>query len=236
LKNTRALQDEQVGAVRFRVVDNDSSDESMILLSGLKNIFQKQLPKMPKEYIARLVYDRNHCSMAVVRHPLKVLGGMTFRPFVQRKFVEIVFCAIATTEQDQGYGGRLMKYVMDYVRETYHADYFLTYADNYAIGYFQKQGFTTEITLDKSVWMGYIKDYDGGTIMQCKMIPKVKYRELRNIITAQRNAVFDKIKENSHAHLVYPGLEAFRNGATSVLPQKIPGLLAAGWTPDMDVR
>jgi len=30
----------------------------MVLLTGLKNIFQKQLPKMPKEYIARLVYDR----------------------------------------------------------------------------------------------------------------------------------------------------------------------------------
>jgi hypothetical protein len=30
----------------------------MILLTGLKNIFQKQLPKMPKEYIARLVYDK----------------------------------------------------------------------------------------------------------------------------------------------------------------------------------
>lgn len=41
--------------------------------------------------------------------------------------------------------------------------HFLTYADNYAVGYFQKQGFTKEITLDKSLWMGYIKDYEGGT-------------------------------------------------------------------------
>lgn len=27
------------------------------------------------------------------------------------------------------------------------------------------QGFTKEISLDRSVWAGYIKDYEGGTIM-----------------------------------------------------------------------
>ncbi|KAI1781094.1 hypothetical protein F4818DRAFT_436286 [Hypoxylon cercidicola] len=37
------------------------------------------------------------------------------------------------------------------------------YADNYAIGYFKKQGFTKEITLPKSDRMGYIKDYVGGS-------------------------------------------------------------------------
>jgi histone acetyltransferase len=46
------------GDETFRVVVNDNKHESLILLTGLKNIFQKQLPKMPKEYIARLVYDR----------------------------------------------------------------------------------------------------------------------------------------------------------------------------------
>src|SRR5690606_27665343 len=41
---------------------------------------------------------------------------------------------------------------------------FLTYADNYAIGYFKKQGFTKEITLEEYRYRGYIKDYDGGTL------------------------------------------------------------------------
>ena len=36
------------------------------------------------------------------------------------------------------------------------------YADNYAIGYFKKQGFTKQVTMDRSRWVGYIKDYDGG--------------------------------------------------------------------------
>ena len=51
-------EEEQKGIIRFQVVHNDRTRGSLILLTALKNIFQKQLPKMPKEYIARLVYDR----------------------------------------------------------------------------------------------------------------------------------------------------------------------------------
>jgi histone acetyltransferase len=44
----------------------------MKLLIDLKNIFARQLPKMPKEYIVKLVFDRNHESMVI----LKVVGGV----------------------------------------------------------------------------------------------------------------------------------------------------------------
>ncbi|KAI8853383.1 histone acetyltransferase NGF-1 [Chytridium lagenaria] len=213
------------GTIQFRVVLPDKSDESMILLTGLKNIYQKQLPNMPKEYIARLVYDRNHESMAVVRPPLKVVGGITYRPFISRKFAEIVFCAIASTEQVKGYGARLMSHVKDYVRSALDLWHFLTYADNFAIGYFKKQGFTTEISLEKPIWVGYIKDYEGGTLMQCTMVPKVKFLEAPAIIAAQRRAVRDRI--------LYRGLEAFKNGEMTVDPENIPGLKEAGWTPEM---
>lgn len=129
--------------------------------------------------------------MAVVKKPLKVVGGITYRPFPGRMFAEIVFCAIASSEQVKGYGSRLMSHVKDYVRPAHNVHHFLTYADNYAIGYFKKQGFTTEITLDKSVWMGYIKDYEGGTIMQGSMLPKVRYLEAYEIITAQRKVKWE---------------------------------------------
>jgi histone acetyltransferase len=41
----------------------------------------------------------------------------------------------------------------------------ITYADNLALGYFRKQGFTKDgrMTIDR--WKGYIKDYEGGTMM-----------------------------------------------------------------------
>lgn len=94
-----AVLEEREGIIEFRVVNNDNSRDNMIILTGLKNIFQKQLPKMPREYIARLIYDRNHLSMAIVKKPLQVVGGITYRPFNHRRFAEIVFCAITSSEQ-----------------------------------------------------------------------------------------------------------------------------------------
>ena len=103
-KERPSVVEENEGKIEFRVVNNDNTKENMMVLTGLKNIFQKQLPKMPKEYIARLVYDRSHLSMAVIRKPLTVVGGITYRPFDKREFAEIVFCAISSTEQVRGYG------------------------------------------------------------------------------------------------------------------------------------
>lgn len=56
-KQTACQMEEKKGDVEFKVVRNDGKDENMVILTALKNIFQKQLPNMPKEYIARLVYD-----------------------------------------------------------------------------------------------------------------------------------------------------------------------------------
>lgn len=50
-------------------------------------------------------------------------------------------------------------------------EYFITYADNYAIGYFKKQGFTKSIAMPKGRYKGFIKDYDGGTMMECYVHP-----------------------------------------------------------------
>ncbi|KAI9337064.1 hypothetical protein DFJ73DRAFT_849758 [Zopfochytrium polystomum] len=232
-KIVKAQQEEMEGLIQFRVVEPDKSNVAMILLTGLKNIYQKQLPNMPKEYIARLVYDRNHSSLAVVRPPLTVVGGITYRAFPARQFAEIVFCAISSTEQVKGYGARLMSHVKDYVSKALGIKHFLTYADNFAIGYFKKQGFTAEITLDKSVWVGYIKDYEGGTLMQCTMVPKVSYLNVIDIIEAQQKAVRDKIRMTAAPLIVQPPLEAFTNGATSVQPEDVPGLVEAGWSAEM---
>jgi hypothetical protein len=49
---------EDAGRLRFVCHSNDGIDQHMIWLIGLKNIFARQLPNMPKEYIVRLVMDR----------------------------------------------------------------------------------------------------------------------------------------------------------------------------------
>lgn len=235
-KERPSVIEEREGKIEFRVVNNDNTRESMIVLTGLKNIFQKQLPKMPREYIARLVYDRSHLLMAVVRKPLTVVGGITYRPFNSRGFAEIVFCAISSTEQVRGYGAHLMNHLKDYVRATSPIMYFLTYADNYAIGYFKKQGFTKEITLEKERWMGYIKDYEGGTLMQCSMLPHIlRYLDLGKTLLLQRAAIERMINARSKSHVVRAGLEIFKTNKNITLkPQDIPGLMEAGWLEEMD--
>lgn len=81
------------------VVDNDGTPKNSILLTGLKCLFQKQLPNMPREYITRLVFDRNAQAMAIVQRGYKVVGGIAYRPFPKRHFAEIVFFAISGVYQ-----------------------------------------------------------------------------------------------------------------------------------------
>ena len=142
-RDDKAKNEEKSGRIRFQVIKNDGSDDSMVLLTGMKNIFQKQLPKMPKEYIARLVYDHNHKSLAIVTSDNIVLGGICYRLFTERQFLEIVFCAITSSEQVKGYGSYLMNNMKAQARREGDIRYFLTYADNYAVGYFKKQACLT---------------------------------------------------------------------------------------------
>lgn len=65
---------------------------------------------MPKEYIARLVLDRRHRSVAIIRRKRNVVGGITYRPFHKQHFGEIAFCAVTANEQVKGFGTRLMNY------------------------------------------------------------------------------------------------------------------------------
>jgi histone acetyltransferase len=233
-----AVVEERNGEIEFRVVNNDGTRESGIILTGLKCLFQKQLPKMPKDYIARLVYDRTHLSIAIVKMPLEVIGGISFRAFRDRKFAEIVFCAVSSDQQVKGYGAHLMAHLKDYVRATSPVMHFLTYADNYATGYFQKQGFTKEVTLDKSAWMGYIKDYEGGTLMQCTMLPRIRYLEVGRLLLKQKETVHANIRPLSKSHLIHPPPPQWSAAGTGTVtpipPLSIPAIRATGWSPDMD--
>lgn len=92
--------------LKYVVVTNDGRDESLIKLVGLKSLFAKQLPKMPRAYIARLVFDRNHVSLAILNEDPSVkdsdeeiIGAICYRPFKDMRFAEIAFCAVNATHQ-----------------------------------------------------------------------------------------------------------------------------------------
>ncbi|KAK1945798.1 Histone acetyltransferase GCN5 [Phytophthora citrophthora] len=188
-RDDMAKLEEDSGRLKFDVISNDGSDEHMIQLTTLKNIFAKQLPKMPKEYIVRLVFDKNHRSMLLLKNGTHVIGGICYRPFEKNQFAEIAFCAINASDQVKGYGTRLMNHLKEYVK-TKNITHFLTYADNYAIGYFKKQGFTKSVSMARPNWYGYIKDYDGGTLMECTIHTQINYLRITSMIHRQRKVDF----------------------------------------------
>ncbi|OQS00052.1 histone acetyltransferase [Thraustotheca clavata] len=227
-RDEMAKKEEDVGVLEFAVITNDGTPERMIQLMTLKNIFSKQLPKMPKEYIVRLVFDRNHHSMVILKNKKHVVGGICYRPFLANHFGEIAFCAITASEQVKGYGTRLMNHLKEYVK-TQGITNFLTYADNYAIGYFKKQGFSKIVSMPKSNWFGYIKDYDGGTLMECCIHQHINYLDITSMVHQQRKLILEKIQAKSKAHIVYPGLTSFCE-ARLVDVYSVPGVREAGWS------
>ncbi|KAK8095189.1 histone acetyltransferase NGF-1 [Apiospora kogelbergensis] len=199
-----ATIEEREGEIEFRVVNNDNKRESLIILT------------------------------AIVKKPLEVVGGITYRPFKGLQFAEIVFCAISSEQQVRGYGAHLMSHLKDYVKATSDVMHLLTYADNSAIGYFKKQGFTKEITLPRSVWMGRIKDYEGGTIMQCSMLPRVRYLEMGRMLLKQKECVVAKIRAISKSHVIHPPPKQWTSDVTPIDPLSIKAIRASGWSPNMD--
>jgi histone acetyltransferase len=134
--------------------------------------------------------DRVHEAMIIIKkqkdqRPV-ILGGCVFRPFYAQKFAEIVFLAITTSEQVKGYGTRLMNRLKDHAQKV-DLNYFLTYADNNAIEYFRKQGFTKCPTMPEARWKGFIKDYNGSTMMQCKIERDVKHQTIYEDVRKQRD-------------------------------------------------
>ena len=110
--------------------------------------------------------------------------------------------------------------------------HFLTFADEFAIGYFKKQGFSKDIKLAKAVYQGYIKDYEGATLMGCELNSKIVYTEFSAVVRKQKE-ILKKLIERKQAQIrkVHPGLTCYREGVREIPVESIPGILEAGWVP-----
>ena len=72
LRDKNIKVQEEKGLFDFLVIKNTGENtkenlDNMKLLTDLKNLISKQLPKMPKEYIVRLVFDKCHENMLIVK-------------------------------------------------------------------------------------------------------------------------------------------------------------------------
>jgi len=172
-KATETKKPQIMGEVRFELFQPQPRHSAQELeglavhLKELVKIFELQLPVMYSEdgsYISKLVNSREHRSLALFIGA-NLVGGITFKTWVHRGYYEIAFFALSPYTQGQGYGSILMNHLKQLAKEE-KIGHFLTYADNTAIGFFKRQGFTDKITIKYS-HRRYLKVYTGATLMQC---------------------------------------------------------------------
>lgn len=159
------------------------------------------------------------------------IGGICFRTFTSQGFIEVVFCAVTSNEQVKGYGTHLMNHLKDY--STQHGvKHFLTYADEFAIGYFKKQGFSKDIKVARPVYAGYIKEYEGATLMHCELHPSIVYTQFSSVIRKQKEIIKELISQRQQdIQKIHPGLTCFKEGVRCIPVESIPGLREVGWKP-----
>lgn len=109
---------------------------------------------------------------------------------------------------------------------------FLTYADEFAIGFFKKQGFSKDIKIARPVYAGYIKEYEGAVLMHCELHSGIVYTQFSSVIRKQKEIIKELISQRQQdIQKIHPGLTCFKEGVRSIPVESIPGLREVGWKP-----
>ncbi|CAN0099839.1 unnamed protein product, partial [Discosporangium mesarthrocarpum] len=205
-----SAEDRALGAREDRIqvdcTSNDGDPDRMAMLIGVKEIVCTELPKMPREHIVRIILDRRHKNLVISRDG-DPIAAATFRPFYGQCLAELTFCVVTGTEKGKGFGSRLMNELKEYIKLE-GLTHLHTYADNFAVKYFEKHGFTRHIDLACDRWVGYIKTYHGSTHLECYVHPTVPYMHQKKMLKMQLQLVLERILEKiregscSHLHLL----------------------------------
>eukprot|EP00818_Percolomonas_sp_WS_P007234 CAMPEP_0117445102 /NCGR_PEP_ID=MMETSP0759-20121206/5610_1 /TAXON_ID=63605 /ORGANISM="Percolomonas cosmopolitus, Strain WS" /LENGTH=679 /DNA_ID=CAMNT_0005237243 /DNA_START=1566 /DNA_END=3602 /DNA_ORIENTATION=- len=179
--------------LQFRHIRNDGHVSHLKLLNGVKYIYSKQLPNMPTHYIARLVFDRTHRTMLAIKDGA-VVGGITYKPFEPQGFAEIAFVAVDGSLQVKQCGTRLMNQLKHYFKQEGKVWRFLTFADNSAVGFFKKMGFSKDITIQNWRYGSYIKYYTDVSLMECVLRPGIPYLKAKDWVAKQEELVTEHAK------------------------------------------
>ena len=95
--------------------------------------------------------------------------------------------------------------------------------------------------MPKSRFHGLIKDYDGGTLMECYVHPAIDYTRIPEMLEAQKEFIMRKIRTISRSDkVIYPPLpkgwkpmitgHSSRGNEAASKAIAIPGMVEAGWT------
>ncbi|KNC46628.1 uncharacterized protein AMSG_03065 [Thecamonas trahens ATCC 50062] len=212
--------------VRFECITNDGATQTIYWLWEVRDVVSRGLPRMPRDYITRLVFNRKHHAVIILDDDNHVIGTVVYRPFLNDGFAEIVFLTVESAQQVRGLGSRLINHLKE-VCKAQGIYNFLTYADDFATGFFRKQGFSAILTLPRNRFEGRIKDYDGGTLMECRFSPLVDYLNIPTMVANARKVLEAAIRMRSNNHVKHDGLPA--GGPVPIAD--IPGVAGTQWTP-----
>lgn len=93
--------------------------------------------------------------------------------------------------------------------------------------------------MPKGRYQGLIKDYDGGTMMECYVHPSIDFTRIPEMLATQRKFLLDRIRLKANSHKVYDplpqGFTASLEGVSraneaAARAMGIPGMAEAGWT------
>jgi histone acetyltransferase len=91
------------------IVRNSGRDEELVELLEFRNIIVEQLYLMSQTIVTKTLYDGVHQSFVLKDdQDENVIGGICFYEIPQHKCVSIVYFAVASQYQMQGYGNYLM--------------------------------------------------------------------------------------------------------------------------------
>ncbi len=90
------------------------------------------------------------------------------------------------------------------------------------------QGFTKGMNTKSERWHGYIKDYDGGTLMQCEIHSEVDYLDIPGMVRKQRHAIVRHLSTLPFANTVYPALPAHTDESGVATRQSLLGVPGVG--------
>ena len=85
------MENGRVPIYDFETIKNNGNLKVMKKLIDLKNIFAKQLPKMPKEYISRLMFDKKHESIAIKDDSGKIFGESAIECSTRSNWLKLSF-------------------------------------------------------------------------------------------------------------------------------------------------
>ena len=176
--------------VTYKIVKNDSQPQSLLYLLDAKNLFHFELEKMNEQYITKIVFDPTHETLLILLDGITI-GGICFRLF--SSFAEIVFCVIGSKFHTHGYGSFMMTVFKVYLQSIGILNIY-TYADDTALGFFHRHGFSLHSKLPQTEWKGFLKDYSQATLLSCPINKNVDYFNIHEVIDKNLHLLENKLQ------------------------------------------